>query len=242
MKCQASVGAELATSVSHEREHQCLMNANIDRRSIRRIASTDEVGAPWSNAAAVTRFLAAPHRLPTFLGGLTTAVRALVRAGIDESVLTDAEAESPGRHAPAYDRARRQRERDPQTAFARRMGLGLLSTVPPTVRDELARGVAWVALALYESATPTVRLDPAASPDAASPRGVATIEVDYHLILAAGSKTPPTAGALSRGSGIRRHPSPRISSAGSVCRRAMRWSSAWGCCLSASSSMTSAVR
>ena len=59
MKCQASVGAELATLVSHEREHQRLMNANIDRRSMRRIASTDEVGAPLSNAAAVTRFLAA---------------------------------------------------------------------------------------------------------------------------------------------------------------------------------------
>src|SRR3954471_11911298 len=150
------------------------MNAKIDRRSMTRIASTDEVGAPWSNAAAaITRFLAAPHRLPTFLGtpmvahalsprvpaparlralvsalrgrfavtnhprvvrlpnGLATALRALVRAGIGESVLTNAEGESPGRHAPAYDRARRQRERDPQSAFARRMGLGLLSTFPP---------------------------------------------------------------------------------------------------------------
>ena len=132
-------------------------------------ALSPRVPAPARLRALVSalrgRFAVTNHpRVVRLPNGLATALRALVRAGIDESVLTNAEGESPGRHAPTYDRARRQRERDPQTAFARRMGLGLLSTFPPTARNELARGVTWVALALYESAAPTVRLDPAASP------------------------------------------------------------------------------
>jgi len=70
------------------------------------------------------------------------------------------------------------------------MGLGLLSTFPSTLREELSRGVAWIALGLYESATPTVRLDASASGDSGSRSVVATIEVDYHLIMAAGAKSP----------------------------------------------------
>ncbi|HEX5074572.1 MAG TPA: hypothetical protein VFW03_15245 [Gemmatimonadaceae bacterium] len=209
------------------------MNANVDLRSMPRIATTPPLCAPWSNAAAAAaRFVREPRRLPTFFGtpmiahalssrvpaparlralvaalrgrfavanhprairlpsGLATAVRALVRAGFDASALTDARDESPGRQAPPYDRARRQLERDPQTAFARRMGLGLLSTFPSAVRDELSGGVAWVALALCESATPAVRIDPSASSDAGTQSVAAIIEVDYHLMIAAGSNTP----------------------------------------------------
>lgn len=47
-----------------------------------------------------------------------------------------------------------------------------------------------MALALYESATPTVWLDPSDSPDARSPNAVATIGIDYRLLIAAGSRTP----------------------------------------------------
>jgi hypothetical protein len=52
----------------------------------------------------------------------------------------------------------------------------------------LSRGVSWVALALYESATPTVLLDPFAGSEAGSRRVVATNDVEYRLVLAAGSK------------------------------------------------------
>jgi len=121
--------------------------------------------------------------------GLATAVRALVRTGLDESVFTGTAAETPGGHSPAHARALLDAERDPHAAFARRMVRGLLTTFPSAVRHELSRGVTWVALALYESATPTVRLDPSASLDTGSRSVLATVDVDYHVVIAAGSDT-----------------------------------------------------
>lgn len=126
-------------------------------------------------------------RLPN---GLATAVQALVRAGLDESGFTETAAEAPSGHSPAHARALLEVERDPHAAFSRRMVRGLLTTVPSSVRDELSRGVTWAALALYESAAPTVRLDPSASPDTGAQSLLATIDVDYHLVIAAGSDTP----------------------------------------------------
>ncbi|HTJ21139.1 MAG TPA: hypothetical protein VL383_02050 [Gemmatimonadaceae bacterium] len=209
------------------------MNASIDRGSLRRIASTGAVSAPWSNTAhVITRFVVAPRRLPTFFGtpmvahalssrlpapaqlhalvsalrgrlavanhqravrlpnGLATAVNALVRAGLDESVFTDTAAAAPGGHSPAHARALLEAERDPRAVFARRMVQGLLTTFPSAVRDQLSRGVTWAALALYESATPTVRLDPSAAIETGSRSVLAAIDVDYHVVIAAGSDIP----------------------------------------------------
>jgi hypothetical protein len=126
-------------------------------------------------------------RLPN---GLATAVRALIRAGFDESVLTTSAVGTAGRHSPAYDRPPLEADRDPRAAFARRMVQGLLATVPSTVRRELSRGVTWVALALYESDAPTVRLDPSPATDAGPRSVIATIDVDYRFVIAAGSVTP----------------------------------------------------
>src|SRR5262250_2414684 len=45
------------------------MNANVDRRSLKRIASTDAMSAPWSTSAtAIAGFVVEPRRLPTFFG------------------------------------------------------------------------------------------------------------------------------------------------------------------------------
>jgi hypothetical protein len=162
------------------------MNANLDRRSSRRIASTDALCAPWSHVAtAITRVVVEPRRLPTFFG--TPIVAHALSPRVDESGFTSPAIETPGGHSPAYDRAPRQRGRDPHTAFARRMVQGLLTTFPSTVRLELSRGVTWVAVALYESVTPTVRLDPSAAPDAGSSIVVGTIDVEYQLVIAAGA-------------------------------------------------------
>jgi len=125
-------------------------------------------------------------RLPN---GLATAVRALVGVGLDESVFIGTAAETPGGHSPAPARGLLEPERDPHAAFARRMVQGLLTTFPSAVRHELSRGVRWAALALYESATPTIRLDPSATLDTDSHRVLATIDVDYHVVIAAGSDT-----------------------------------------------------
>jgi hypothetical protein len=130
-----------------------------------------------------------PTRLP---GGLVTALRALIRAGCTVSAVANETGETDALHPDAGDDARPRRSRDPRLAYERRMLNALLSTLPSSVQDRLSRGATWAALALYESAMPAVWLDPSVTSDtsAASPSAVATIRLDYRLVVAAGAGTP----------------------------------------------------
>ena len=74
----------------------------------------------------------------------------------------------------------------------------LVSALRLTTRELLPETATWVALALYESASPVVRLA-AARPAESATEGrvaVASAEIDYRLVIAVGSGTPTTWDAL----------------------------------------------
>lgn len=134
-----------------------------------------------------------PTRLPA---GLVAAVRGLVRVGCDGTTFGATEGwdwDPIGLHAPDAERERPRRSFDARSASERRMANALLSTVPPAARDQLTGGATWIALALYESATPILRLDRSVSRDkgTVSPAAIATVTIEYQLVIAAGTSTPP---------------------------------------------------
>ena len=135
-------------------------------------------------------------RLP---GGLATAMRALVRVACNESALVGNEEWENGElYLYTKEHARPRRAPDPRAAYERRIVHALVSALPPAVRDQWSAGVTWVALALYESAAPTIRLDPSGAADAStgSPSTVAVVGIDYRLVIASGSGPPRQWAAL----------------------------------------------
>ena len=136
--------------------------------------------------------LARGTRLPA---GLLTGIGGLVRLGCNASAIEAIEAIDGGgafaldpfgsRHSPPTHGT------DARALHERRMVRALVAALPPATRDKFVDATTWVALALYESASPTIRLAPAgpAGSGTGSPVPMASAEIDYRLVIIVGSGT-----------------------------------------------------
>ena len=144
--------------------------------------------------------LSGAARLP---GGLVTAVCGLVRVGCNRSAIDASERwETAGLHPSGSGHSRSARATDARVAHERRMMHALVSTLPAATRERFPDEPTWVALALYESASPVVRLASGRpAENAAEARdAVAWAEIDYRLVIAVGSGAPTEWDALDAAS------------------------------------------
>ena len=144
--------------------------------------------------------LSGAARLP---GGLVTAMCGLVRMGCNRSAIDASERWDPVALYPSGSgHSRSARATDARVAHERRMTHALVSTIPSETRARFPDQATWVALALYESASPVVRLASGRSADNATEarHAVASAEIDYRLVIAIGAGAPTEWSALDAAS------------------------------------------
>jgi hypothetical protein len=126
-------------------------------------------------------------RLPA---GLAAAVHGLIRVGFDGAALLAKNGwDALGLHPYARGYSRVRPGTDPRGTYELRMARSLMNGLRTETRDQLAEGVTWAALALYEASRPTIRLTPSGGTDASdgTPSAVAMAEIGYRLVIVAGT-------------------------------------------------------
>ena len=135
-----------------------------------------------------------PTRAAGLPPGLVSAVHGLVRTGFDSTALVTEEgwAATTALHPSTRGQSRARPGSDPRGTYELRMARALLSSIPCPIDDNLTDGVSWAVLALYESATPVLRLTASGGSNASdgSATAVAVAEIVYRLAIITGRDTP----------------------------------------------------
>ena len=129
-------------------------------------------------------------RLPT---GLVSAVQGLVRTGFDgEALLANDTRDSPGLDPRPRGQFSVPPGTDARGTYERLRVDALLNALPSSTREQLAGGVHWAVVALYESTAPTIRFTTSFGSEASngSPTVVAMAEIAYRVVITAGTTMP----------------------------------------------------